>query len=95
MRVFSFTEDRYNIFKYRPWYIQNQDKKIIIYIKNWKDRKKYFLIQLKNITNRSMADMLKNHYISINENTLPKLQDNNYYWKDIISCTVINIKKKN
>ncbi|XBC38451.1 MAG: ribosome maturation factor RimM [Buchnera aphidicola (Floraphis choui)] len=94
IRVFSFTEEKQNIFKYYPWYIQKEKFKIIINVKNWKDKNKYFLVKIKNINNRSIAEKLTNYHVIINQSTLPKLQNDNYYWKDVIGCNVFNIKNK-
>ncbi|WP_228860898.1 ribosome maturation factor RimM [Buchnera aphidicola] len=92
MRVFSFTENKKNIFKYFPWYIQN--KKKITHVQSWKDRNKYFVIKIENIQTRCMANTLKNCHIYINSNILPKLQNEDYYWKDIISCSIYNIQNQ-
>ncbi|XBC43579.1 MAG: ribosome maturation factor RimM [Buchnera aphidicola (Meitanaphis flavogallis)] len=92
--MFSFTEKKQNIFNYHPWNIQNNATKTTIYVQNWKDKKKYFIVKIKNIIDRSTAQKLTNNYIIINENILPPLKNDDYYWKDIINCTVFNIKKK-
>jgi len=41
-----------------------------------------------------MANTLKNCHIYINSNILPKLQNEDYYWKDIISCSIYNIQNQ-
>ncbi|XBC37513.1 MAG: ribosome maturation factor RimM [Buchnera aphidicola (Meitanaphis elongallis)] len=93
-RVFSFTEKKINIFNYYPWNTRKEKIKIIIHVQHWKRKKKHFIVKMKDITNRSIAKTFTNCYITINENILPPLKNNDYYWKDIIGCIVFNLENK-
>ncbi|XBC41522.1 MAG: ribosome maturation factor RimM [Buchnera aphidicola (Nurudea yanoniella)] len=88
--MFSFTENKKNIFKYFPLYIMKEKTKKTIHICNWKNKNKYFIAKIKDVDDRSSAKTLTNKYINIDENVLPQLKKNDYYWKDIINCNVIN-----
>ncbi|AAO27077.1 16S rRNA processing protein rimM [Buchnera aphidicola str. Bp (Baizongia pistaciae)] len=90
IRVFSYTEKKENIFDYVPWFIKKEQKIIKILPKYWKILKKTFLVKINDVNNRSMAQKLTNYDILINQKTLPKLNNNEYYWKDIVDCTVFD-----
>ncbi|XBC39595.1 MAG: ribosome maturation factor RimM [Buchnera aphidicola (Chaetogeoica yunlongensis)] len=88
IHVFSYTQQKEKIFSYIPWMIQHKENIKILSPENWKTAKKTFIVKIKNFTTRCMAKTLTNCNIFINESKLPKLKKNNYYWKDIINCTV-------
>ncbi|CAL4321938.1 ribosome maturation factor RimM [Buchnera aphidicola] len=91
IKCFSYTEKKKNIFSYRPWYI-NKKK---IYVNNWKKKKNFFFIKIKNINTRNKSDKLKNFFIYIKKKKLKKLKKNEYYWNEIINFKVLdkNYKK--
>ncbi|UNB92174.1 MAG: ribosome maturation factor RimM [gamma proteobacterium endosymbiont of Trioza apicalis] len=90
-KVISFTQKIENLFKYQPWYIKKKLKYKILKLERWKYFNKNLIIKLKNINNRNIAKLFTNCKIIINYSQLPKLNDGNYYWKDIIGCKIINI----
>ncbi|QCI16831.1 ribosome maturation factor RimM [Buchnera aphidicola (Aphis craccivora)] len=94
LNFFSFTENQETIFSYFPWFILKNKKWEIIKLKNWKQHNNHFIIQINNITNRSLASKWTNTEVFISSNQLPKLDQNEYYWNDIIQCKVFNITNK-
>lgn len=96
MHVISYTQLKKNIFSYLPWYIgENYDITINSNdFEIWKRYKKWFVIKLKNIKNRNDTHKLIQRNISIPENKIPNLLNNEFYWKDIIQCKVYDTKKK-
>ncbi|XBC38981.1 MAG: ribosome maturation factor RimM [Buchnera aphidicola (Melaphis rhois)] len=94
IRIFSFTKKKQNIFNYHPWYINESEKITKAHIQFWKNKEKYFIVKIKDVSNRSEAKKLTNIYVTIKENTLPLLKNNEYYWKDIINCTIFNMENK-
>ncbi|ARC54671.1 hypothetical protein AOQ88_00065 [Candidatus Riesia sp. GBBU] len=53
-------------------------------------KKNFFLVKIINIDDRCSASKLMNSRIMIKEKMLPKLKDNQYYWKDLINCKVFD-----
>ena len=90
IRLFSYTEKKENVFNYSPWLIINNNFTTKIFLENWKISNKKILVKIKNYNNCSIARKLTNHNININSQSLPKLQKNEFYWKDIIRCTVFS-----
>lgn len=88
IHVFSYTEQKESIFNYVPWFIEKEKKVEKIIPKKWKNSNKTFIVKIKDINDRSMANRLTNHNIIIDDEILPKLNSDEYYWKDIINCTV-------
>lgn len=90
MKFYSFTEKKIQTFNYSPWYFLHNNKYKLIYLKNWKKYKNIFLIQIKKIEDRTTAKKFNQQKIFIKSKTLPILENNNYYWKDIIGCNILN-----
>ncbi|WP_343128451.1 ribosome maturation factor RimM [Buchnera aphidicola (Kurisakia onigurumii)] len=99
LHLFSFTEKKKNLFKYHPLLIKKfiSKKKYIwkkLLIQKWKIYKKQFIIKIKKINDRTEAEKFNTINIFIHEKTLPKSNDTEYYWKDIIGCTIYKKNKK-
>ncbi|WP_422667309.1 ribosome maturation factor RimM [Buchnera aphidicola] len=90
--LFSFTEKKENIFHYSPWFIIEDKYFKKIDLNTWKKHKNNFIVNIKNIINRSIATQFTNKNILIYANQLPKLKNDEYYWQDIINYKVFNTK---
>lgn len=91
VKILSFTEIPEYIFHYKPWLVRKTNLLEIIKLNNWKKNNKTTIAKIDGINDRTQAELIKNQKIFINNHSLPKLTKGNYYWKDIIGCTVINI----
>ncbi|MBU4185468.1 MAG: ribosome maturation factor RimM [Proteobacteria bacterium] len=66
-----------------------------IHVVNWaKPHKQIILLSLKGITNISQAEPLIGSELFISESDLPKLEDETYYWFNIIGLSVFTIDDK-
>ncbi|VFP88491.1 Ribosome maturation factor RimM [Buchnera aphidicola (Cinara piceae)] len=95
IHLISFTEKKKNIFNYFPWKLNKLN--ITIYKKDITIYKKHinnFIIKLKNINNRNQAFNISQQNILIKRTQLPKLKNKEYYWNDILSCYIFNLKGK-
>ncbi|WP_343183919.1 ribosome maturation factor RimM [Buchnera aphidicola (Ceratovacuna keduensis)] len=90
LEIVSFTENKETIFKYSPLYIYINKKYEVIKIEKWKKNKKKILIKIFDITNRTKSQKFVKKNIFIKNSSLPKLGNNEYYWKDIIKCKIFN-----
>ncbi|WP_425619831.1 ribosome maturation factor RimM [Buchnera aphidicola] len=88
--IFSFTEKKEQIFSYLPWFFLKDNQWTKITVNNWKKYKNNFIVSVNNIFDRSIIKNFTNANIIISQNTLPLLKKNNYYWNDLINCTVFN-----
>lgn len=88
--VYSFTDVAECILQYQPWFINKLDLVQFIKLNNWKINNKKIIVKIDGINDRNNAQFFKNYKIFIKSDILPKLSDGNYYWRDIINCTVFN-----
>ncbi|WP_457913500.1 ribosome maturation factor RimM [Candidatus Gillettellia adelgis] len=91
LRVFSYTENPESIFDYQPWLLHQADQWQCVEIKDWKRHKHGLIVKFNYINHRDAAFILTHSAIIINDEQLPLLKGNDYYWKDIINCQVIII----
>ncbi len=56
-----------------------------------KPHNRHVLIALKGVADRDVAKALKGSLLLLNKNQLPELEDDTYYWSDLIGMTVNNI----
>ncbi|CAL4043477.1 ribosome maturation factor RimM [Buchnera aphidicola] len=90
LKLFSFTENKNDIFKYYPWFIKNNNKWTILNLEYKKNNKHFFLIKIKNINNRNEAKKLTNCMILIEKKILPLLKKNEYYWNELLNFKIIS-----
>lgn len=95
VKVISFTEKVDNIFRYSPWLILFKSQWILINLESWRLIKKKYIAKIVGVTNRNIAMSLTNSKLVIDDSQLPSLYNNEYYWKDIIGCTVITVVQGN
>ncbi|MGP1924130.1 MAG: ribosome maturation factor RimM [Arsenophonus sp. NEOnobi-MAG3] len=93
LRIFSSTEYTEDIFDYQPWFIQRSCQWWQrLELEGWKQHNKDIIIKIKHIDDRNAANLITNYEIIIDSAQLPVLEDNEYYWKDLIGCQVITTK---
>lgn len=90
IRVVSFTEPKENILNYLPWHIKVNNGMQISKPIAIKKSAKFDLVKIAGFEDRDQAHALTNTEISIEKSLLPQLQDDEYYWHDIIGMSVIN-----
>jgi len=89
VKVFSYTEPRENILSYDPWQVKNkagwQERSFV------KGRKqgKTIVAQLKGVDDRDKAHTLIGCDIAINSEQLKKLDDNEFYWRELAGLKVV------
>ena len=89
-KINSYTRPEENIGNYGTFF-QSQ-KKNIINFESIKKSGKNLIVKFKEINSREEIETLKNSDLYIKANDLPKLKDNEFYWKDLIGMKVYNLK---
>lgn len=91
VKVFSYTDPKENILNYSPWYLkldgQWQEASII----NGREQGKTVVAQLEGCNDRNTAESYRGVEIAIDESQLPQLEDGEYYWRDLVGLTVVNV----
>lgn len=90
LKVISYTDVPEGIFDYTPWQIQSQGNVQPVQISSWKRHSNGLIVKLENINDRDAAQRYVNAEIVVASDSLPALEGDDYYWKDLIGLSVVN-----
>ncbi len=91
VKVYSYTDPKENILNYSPWYLKLDGQWQQVSIINGREQGKTVVAQLEGCNDRNMAESYHGVEIAIDESQLPQLEDGEYYWRDLIGLTVVNL----
>jgi 16S rRNA processing protein RimM len=102
LKINSYTEPTDNIVNFKQWFLvdsgyddctDNQDivplPVNVLSVKNCHDINR-FLVLIAGVADRNAASLLTNKKIAVERQQLPELSNGQYYWTDLIGCTVVN-----
>ena len=89
-KVTSYTEELEGIFDYTPWLLQQGGELREFEVEQWKPHNKSIVAKLVGIDDRDAAEVIKNLEISVHQNVLPELDEDNFYWRELEGMTVVN-----
>ncbi len=90
LKIFSFTEVIADILAYDPWYLEEGNTWKSIQVKSSREHGKCVVAQFAGCNNPEQARLLTGKKIAIKRSQLPALENNEYYWSDLIGLTVID-----
>lgn len=93
VHVASFTDPRDNIEDYSPWRLGSASGS-----GDWREmdveqirpHKQGYVAKLAGVDDRNAAEVLKGQLIGVPETSLPQPAPDEYYWRDLMGCTVTN-----
>ncbi len=88
VKIFSFTEPRNNILTYKPWLIRNKSDWQTMTIVKGRIQGKTLVAQIEGVDDRDKAHSLIGSDIAIDPNQLKSLEDNDFYWRQLIGLDV-------
>jgi 16S rRNA processing protein RimM len=91
VRVFSDTSPRENILQYGPWYIERGEKLEPVDVRG-RLQGRQVIARLDGIEDRNQAEGLTGCRILIRRQQLPRLQEGDYYWSDLIGLKVESLQ---
>lgn len=91
VKVYSYTDPKENILNYSPWYLKLDGQWQQVSILNGREQGKTVVAQLKGCNDRNTAESYRGVEIAIEESQLPQLEEGEYYWRDLIGLTVVNM----
>lgn len=95
LKINSYTEPKSNIWNYSDWFfLSSENNQDYIKIKRLKESRDKFLVLLDNVLDRSAASNITNKKILVKKSNLPNLIEEQYYWVDLLKCTVYNVDHK-
>jgi 16S rRNA processing protein RimM len=86
--VTDFPEQRYQKGATLYLFLQNAKEPISLTIKNWRRHKNFDLLQFEGYTNINEVEKFKGGLLKIAADQLDRLEENEYYFHEIIGCTV-------
>ncbi|MCF8006853.1 MAG: ribosome maturation factor RimM [Methylovulum sp.] len=90
LKVFSFTDERERILTFSPWIIKKPHAEPAKYtLSDGALHGKNVIVKLKEIDTRNQADTFIGSEIFIRQDQLPRPQQGEYYWSDLIGMAVI------
>jgi len=92
VKVISFTDPIENILSYKKLTISDNQTEKTYCLEDSRIQGNKIVIKLEGVNNRDDADLLKNLQIQVNRSDLPELDQNSYYWEDLVDFNVIDIK---
>jgi len=92
LKVNSFTEEPESIFSYTPWFIQQKGAWREVQLSSWKRHNNGLICKLEGVDTREDAQALTGIDIAANSEKLPELPQGEFYWRDLIGCTVVTTK---
>lgn len=88
VKIFSNTHPRENILRYSPWLLQKNNEITEIKVKSGQRHGNSVVAELEGIADRDAAAMLMGSEILILRGQLPKPDDGEYYWTDLVGLQV-------
>ena len=89
-KVNSFTRPPENLFNFKNFYLDKKGKKEILKIDQFSKSGKNYILKVESLNSIEEIEILKNKEIFIKAEDLPKLDEDKFYWKDLIGSEVIN-----
>lgn len=90
VKVFSETDPLENILSYSPWYVEVNKQWKAFNLLDGKRHGKAVIAQLEGVNDRDKAEDLKRARIAIDPSQLAKTEENEFYWRDLKTCSVVN-----
>lgn len=92
IHVRSFTEPSNNLKNFSEWnlFLRDQKNSKVLKVEEIREHSNHFIVKLKDIEDRDTAASFTNCKIAIERDTLPKLNDKEYYLADLLGMSVYN-----
>lgn len=92
LKVNASTDTVEGIFDYSPWQVKVQGQWREMKVADWRPHGKGSVCLLESVSDRTQAEQLINCDIAILPGQLGSLPTDEFYWRDLVGCTVVNTK---
>lgn len=92
VKVFSHTDPRKNVLDYNPWFLKLKGQWQQVEVTNGREQGKTIVAHIKGCDDRNLAESYVGVEIAIDQSQLPKLEEGEYYWKQLVGLQVVNLK---
>jgi 16S rRNA processing protein RimM len=90
LKVLPDTELMDGLFDYATWYIGKDNSWRALKVEQAKVHNDVLVVKLEGINDRDAAFACRNQQVAIPRAWLPELDENAFYWSDLIGLTVVN-----
>ena len=90
VKVFSHTQPKENILNYSPWLLKQGGEWQSVTVEAGQQHGKGLIAKLDHCGDRDQAAVMIGSDIAIRQEQLATLDDNEYYWADLIGLEVFN-----
>ena len=95
VKVKPFTDDITEFETFESIYVQKKAELVELKIQSVRYSKNMVFLKLEGIDTIEEAEKLRNFYIKVERDALPKLEENSYYIVDLLECEVVTIDGEN
>ncbi len=92
--ITSYTEPPSNLLQYRPWALGSEWETTlrweIVESLEIREHGDGFVARMKDCGSRELARELTGRYIGVPKSSLPDLSVTEYYWVDLVGCSIVN-----
>lgn len=88
VKVYSFTSPKENILTYSPWVLRKGSELKTVNVLDGGLQGKAVVASLSGIADRDVAAGISGYEIAIDAALLPKAEEGEYYWRDLIGLKV-------
>lgn len=92
LKVYANTEKKENILAYQPWYVERNKVRQAVKLKAGKPHGKTIIVHLEGVDDRNEAELWVGSDIYIRPDQLPELNEDEYYWSDLIGLKVVSVE---
>lgn len=89
VKITTYTEELTGVFDYSPWLVERGGKTQELLIDQWRKHNKGVIAKLVGVDDRDQAEAMNNLEISIKAEMLPELDNDEFYWRDLVGMQVI------
>jgi 16S rRNA processing protein RimM len=90
MKITTYTDSVEGIFDYSPWLIKEKGEWREAKVLQWRFQGKAVVAEIEGVTTREHAQELTNCEIGITPEQMGELPEDEFYWRDLIGCEVVN-----
>ncbi len=90
VKIYSYSDRKERFEDLDSLIVTGKAKEKIYRIENIRYQKNMVIAKLAGVDDRNGAEALKNHDVNITEDELPQLEEDAFYIKDLIGCTVFD-----
>lgn len=91
VKIYSYTDPKENILNYSPLYMKLNGQWQKLDIVNGREQGKTVVAQFETCDDRNLAESYHGNEIAIDQSQLPRLDDNDFYWRDLVGLKVVNL----